>query len=110
MHVRRLRRQNLRPDLRIWILFLRLRRLISFFGVGHFLDDRMHRVHVYLAGFLVELYAQVFFRLVILPRRHTIASSIADTTTSGSNVLLAARNFNLFGKANSPYLVPEFRP
>ena len=36
--------------------------------IGHFLDHGAHRIHVYLSGFWVELGAEIFFGLVILPR------------------------------------------
>ena len=39
-----------------------------FFGIGDFVDDGAHRIHVDLAGFWIELGAEIFFGLVILPR------------------------------------------
>ena len=40
------------------------------YRVGHFLDHRVHRIHVHLAGFGIELRTQLFLGAVILPRRH----------------------------------------
>ena len=38
--------------------------------VGHFLDHRVDRKHVHLAGFGIELRAEIFLGAVIFPRRH----------------------------------------
>ena len=41
-----------------------------FLGIGDFVHDGAHRIHVDLAGFGIELGAQIFVGLVILPRGH----------------------------------------
>ena len=94
-HVGRLGRYNLCPDFRRRILFLRLCQADLFFRVGHFLDNHMHRVHVHLACFLVELRAQILFRLVILPRRHHHGVFNRRHYHFRLDVLLAAQHLDL---------------
>jgi hypothetical protein len=94
-HVRGLRRHNFRAHFRRRVLFLRVCQTDLFFRVGHFFDDHMHRKHVHLAGFLVELRAQILFCLVILPRRHHHGVFNRRHHDFRLNVFLAAQHLNL---------------
>src|SRR6267143_3394257 len=109
-HVRWLRCQNLRPDLRSRILSLRLRQADFFLRVGHFFDDHVHREHVHLTRFLVEFRAQIFFRLVILPRRHHHRVFNRRHYHFRLDVLLAAQHLNLLVQQIRHIAFLEFRP
>jgi len=94
-HVRRLRRRDFRAHLRRRIFLLRFHQADLFLRIGHFLDHHVHRVHVHLPGFLVELRAQVLFRLVKLPRRHHHRVFNRRHHDLRLDVLLAAQHFDL---------------
>ena len=94
-HVRRLRRDDFRSDLRRRILLLRFRQRDFFLRVGHFLDYCVHREHIHLTRFRVELSAQIFFRLIKLPRRHHHRIFNRRHHHFRLDVLLAAQHLDL---------------
>ena len=108
-YVRRLRRQNLRSDFRGRIFLLGVRQADFLFRVSYFLDDHVHREHVHLPGFLVELCAQILFRLVILPRRHYHRVFDRRHHDFRLDMLLAAQHLNLLVQQIRHIAFPEFR-
>ena len=94
-HIGRLRRQNLRANFRRRIFLLRVGHGNFALRVGHFLDDRNHGKHVHLARVRIKFAAQVFFRLVILPRSHNHRVFNRRHDDFRLNVLLAAEHFDL---------------
>ena len=69
-HIGRLRGQNFRPDFRVWVLLLRVRQADFPLRVDNLFHHRLHRIHVHLPGFRIELSAQILFGLVKLARGH----------------------------------------
>ena len=97
-HISWLRRQDFRADLGRRILLLRVGYRHLFLRIGHFLDDDMHRIHVHLARFRVELPAQVFLCLIEFPGRYHHRIFDRRHHHFRLDVLLAAQHLDLLVK------------
>src|SRR5258708_19763297 len=69
----------------------------------------MHRIHVHLPGFLIELRAQVFFRLIILASRDHHRVFNRRHHDFRLNVLLAAEHLYLLVKQIRHFSFLRFR-
>src|SRR5215472_6054817 len=89
---------DFRADFRAGILLLRVGQADFAFRVSDFLDDGVHRVHVHLAGFLIELSAQVLFGLIELASRHHHGIFDGGNYHFRFNVLFPAQHLDLLVK------------